>query len=348
MKVGIRVDSSIEIGSGHVMRCMAFAEKLREKGHIVYFICRKSEDDMRSIIKKHKFYVISLNKVENSLWDWVSINWEQDAKDTIEAVRIFSIDFLIVDHYSIDYKWEKMIKKHISKIMIIDDLANRIHDCDILLDYNFYKNYQNRYDNLINENILLLLGPKYMLLRNEFFQSSSENLDAEQILITFGGSDPTGETLKVVNIIKDLPYNFRIVVGELNPDKHLIYDIIKEKKNLHYLYSINNMAEEILNSKFVIGAGGISALERVILRKPSLIIKVAENQSEIIENIVKKKAAVYIGSYKENYKKTLLNNIYMLMKNKDRLNELKQSTKNIINIFENPIENIIKRIDDIC
>lgn len=348
MKIGIRVDSSIEIGSGHVMRCITLAEKLRKKGHIIYFICRESKTDMRSIIQKHKFYLISLSSIEDSLWDWVSVNWEQDVKDTVKAIRVFSIDFLIVDHYSIDYRWENIAKKYVNKLMVIDDLANRKHNCDVLLDYNFYKNYQTRYNNLINEDTLLLLGPKYMLLRNEFFQSVSENLETEQILITFGGSDPTRETLKVVNIIKNLPYNFRIVVGELNPDKHLIYDTIKEKKNFAYLYAINNMAEEILKSKFVIGAGGISALERVVLRTPSLLIKVADNQSEIIENIVEKKAAIYIGSFKENYKKNLLNNIHMLMENKDRLNELKQSTKNIISIFEDPIENIIKRIDAMC
>jgi len=175
MLIFIRVDSSKEIGSGHVIRCLTFAECLRELGANVQFITRDHIGNLNSHIKKKGFKLnvlpnnktsIKKNKYENML----GVSNSVDAKETIEIINNYSAEWMIVDHYALDFIWESEISPFVNKIMVIDDLANRKHNCDVILDQN-YTNNKKRYKDLLIVNTIKFIGPKYSILRKDFLEN---------------------------------------------------------------------------------------------------------------------------------------------------------------------------------
>lgn len=204
--VAIRVDSSQVMGSGHLMRCLTLAERLRCEGTDVRFICRDLVGNPAHLAREKGFALELLpRREENSALTgytaWLTVSQETDATETIAALeragRAF-LDRLIIDHYAIDEVWEKHLRPYTKEIFVIDDLANRRHDCDVLLDQNFYRHMQHRYDGLVPTTCRLLLGPQYALLREEFYRVREtmrvRDGSLRRILVFYGGSDLTSET----------------------------------------------------------------------------------------------------------------------------------------------------------
>lgn len=308
MQIFIRVDASIEIGTGHVMRCLTYAQQQKKKGNNVVFICREAQGDCINLIKQNGFRVFPLPQVKGSLWDFTKKNWYIDVKQTIQVLHQFTkIQKVVVDHYSIDEKWEKVIRPYTEEIMVIDDLADRKHDCDVLLDQNFYLNMESRYEKLLPNNTKLLLGPKYALLRDEFIQARKLikpfNGKVERLFIFFGGSDPTNETEKVLQAIKSLIILYKlevdVVVGNSNPNKEVIRELCETIPGVNYHCQINYIAELMAEADLAIGAGGATTWERAYLQLPSIVIAVAENQIEVAEALYKKEIIYYLGTWKE-------------------------------------------------
>ena len=86
---------------------------------------------------------------KNIYQDWLGGTELEDAENTIKAVGKSYPDWLIVDHYSLGYKWEKKLRPFVDKIFVIDDLANRKHTCNMFLDQNWFKNMNDRYNGLL-------------------------------------------------------------------------------------------------------------------------------------------------------------------------------------------------------
>ncbi|MBY0123451.1 UDP-2,4-diacetamido-2,4,6-trideoxy-beta-L-altropyranose hydrolase [Bacillus sp. S/N-304-OC-R1] len=276
MNIIIRVDASIEIGSGHVMRCLTLADFLQEKGAEVAFICANLEGNMIDFIRENRYKVFPIGKGLGNVID---------AKATIDILNEHQVDLLIVDHYQIDSNWEKTIKeKYYSiKLMVIDDLANREHECDLLLDQNYFKNLNNRYDHLIPAHCRKLLGPKYLLLRPEFYLGDKVKKaykTIQDILVFYGGSDPTNETLKVLEAFDRLEVsniNVHVVVGLSNGKRDHIKEICAETQYSYY-EQIDYIASLMRKSDLALGAGGVTMWERCFLGLPSIVTVVAENQ----------------------------------------------------------------------
>lgn len=179
-----RADASSLIGSGHVMRCLTLAHRLRkEQDAKVVFIMRKLSGNLIDVVRKQGFDVLVLPPADHDyeLEDyglWLTVPMKLDAQQTIEVLQHYLqengcdvVDRLIVDSYALDEQWELMLRPYCREIMVIDDLANRRHDCDILLDQNFYLNKDVRYAGLVPENCKMLLGPEHALLREEFYEA---------------------------------------------------------------------------------------------------------------------------------------------------------------------------------
>lgn len=274
----IRVDSSIKIGTGHVMRCLTLADLLQRNGDRVFFLCRKVEGNLGSIIQErgYKTYWIKSNQ-------W---NLENDAQETIEVLKVVNPDWLIIDHYQIDENWERKVYSKVKYIMVIDDLANRKHICDVILDQNFCENYEKRYDQLVSDKTVKLLGPSFLLLREEFYiPITRKNKKQKSLLLFYGGSDPTHETSKALDALEELNFfniNVDVVVGSSNPNR----EVIKErclKRNYQYHCQIDYLAEVMKQADLSLGAGGVAMWERCFLGLPSIVTIVAENQRESIE-----------------------------------------------------------------
>ena len=140
MKIIIRTDASFKIGSGHIMRCLNLASRLRKVGLDVTFISRNLPGNMNSLILEKGFVLVELSKPEKKQMSnvnhgrWLFVSQEQDAKETINNLKGGICDWLVVDHYGLDQKWEILLRPHVRNIMVIDDFFNRAHDCDILLN----------------------------------------------------------------------------------------------------------------------------------------------------------------------------------------------------------------------
>ena len=211
MRVAFRVDSSTVLGSGHVMRCLTLAHALKQRSAEILFISRELAGNMCDHVAAEGFPVVRLpigssaSKSDtcapqiavNAESPWMS--WEEDAKLTSRVIEEWGkADWLIVDHYALDSGWEASLRPSTGQIMVIDDLADRQHDCDLLLDQNFYEGLDRRYCRLVPGTCRKLLGPKYALLRPEFIRARAnlqERSDAvRRVLIAFGGVDRSNET----------------------------------------------------------------------------------------------------------------------------------------------------------
>lgn len=307
MNIVIRTDASIEIGTGHVMRCLTLAKQLKRHGADVTFVCRKLEGNSISHLQSENMKVLTLPKINQSGndLDWAKENWKLDAKETSSLLKETTpnIDLMIVDHYAFDQNWEQMLKNQANQILVIDDLADRNHDCDFLLDQNYYINMEERYKGLVPEHCVLMLGPDYVLLREEFIEAAKNQRERTgqvgNLLIFFGGTDPTGETIKTLNAIMELDVSFEnidVVVGASNPQKVQIQQLCKEIPHTHYYCQVNNMAELMMKADLSIGAGGSTTWERCFLGLPSVVFIVAENQRELTKTLIGKEVLLCANS----------------------------------------------------
>lgn len=274
MKVLIRTDASVEIGSGHVMRCLTVAEALEEKGCIISFMMKELPGNLIEFVREKGFEVVS---------------------------HFRSVDLCIIDHYEIDEKWEQSIRPFVNKIVVIDDLANRHHDCDLLLDQNVVPDFETRYDQLVSQKCIKLLGPAYLIMREEFLrerkQLRNRNGYVERLLLFMGGTDPTNETLKVLRALQSTNNKFAhidVVVGNGNQKREEIERICLQE-GLKYHCQIDYMASLMANADFAIAAGGSATWERCYVGLPSSSTIVAENQLVATKEAAKMKAVWNLG-----------------------------------------------------
>jgi len=294
MNIFFRTDASIDIGTGHVMRCLALAEELKRSGASVSFICCEDRGNLIEHIEKKGYDMHHLPS---------GIDTKTDSHLTQELLKKqpIKIDWLIIDHYDIDISWESSLREFVRKIMVIDDLANRKHDCDILLDQNYNKN-GSRYDGLVPENCVQLLGPEYALLRPQFREVREnfkrENNEVKRVLVFMGGADPSNETGKVLKAIKLLNRDniaVDVVIGASNPFKNEIENIAQKMPGTVCHFNVSNMAEPMSSADIGIGASGTSTWERCCVGLPSIVMILADNQKEIAEELEKEGVVVNLG-----------------------------------------------------
>lgn len=303
MIIMFRVDASVQIGSGHVMRCLTLAGELKKEGADCVFICREHNGNMFEAIEKEGYQVIPLLHredftslgSENDYAEWLGTTQKIDAQQTIDAIQLLfetkKIEWLIVDHYSLCKDWEEQLRPYCKKLMIIDDLANREHGCDLLLDQTYLRDELD-YRLLVPEVCITLTGSFYALLRPEFALwreyslQRREKIKLKQLLITLGGGDKdnvTGEILKAI-AESQLSLTCKIFVV-LGANSQWLKVIQRQVKNLPWeievKQNVSNMAEIMANSDLCIGAAGSTAWERCCLGLPTIMLVLAENQQKI-------------------------------------------------------------------
>ncbi|UOE55167.1 UDP-2,4-diacetamido-2,4,6-trideoxy-beta-L-altropyranose hydrolase [Cytobacillus oceanisediminis] len=342
MNVVIRTDSSLQIGTGHVMRCVTLAKQLEREGANIIFVCRDFPGNSIPFLIDQGFDVFTLaisDEIQNH-WQWIRENWIKDVQETKLALKSINqkVDLLIIDHYGIDTVWESELRLDVKHIMVIDDLANRPHDCDILLDQNYYPNLNVRYKGLVPDSCIQLLGPNYVLLRDEFLFIDQSKIkrdgNIENVLIFFGGTDPTEETLKTIKAIQERAYSaikFNVVVGLNNPRKDLISELCETMENVSYFCQVKNMAELMMNADLAIGAGGTTSWERCFLGLPAITIVVADNQSELSTAIAEKGAVCCLGESKEVSSEDINIKLNELCNDNSKMNAMIKSSREIVN-----------------
>jgi UDP-2,4-diacetamido-2,4,6-trideoxy-beta-L-altropyranose hydrolase len=302
MKIVFRVDSSLVMGYGHVMRCLTLAQALKENSVNVEFICRKHKGNLIDKISSNEFNVHELEVLEEiddklAHSHWLGATQQQDADDCIEILKAEKIDWLIVDHYALDWQWQQELKPYYAKLMVIDDLADRKHLCDVLLDQTFGRSPQD-YKELAPKSAQLLMGSKYALLRPEFEEYRQYSLNRrkdenfKKLLVNMGGTDSDNITGKIIERLQTakLPKDVEItiVMGKTAP--HLAR-VIDSANKLPYRsevkVDVDNMAELMANTDIAIGASGATTWERCCLGLPTIQLITAYNQEFIARKLNK-------------------------------------------------------------
>lgn len=308
-KIAFRTDASLQMGAGHVMRCLTLADALKAKGAQCHFISRAHPGNLLELIRQRGFAVTDLpielppplakTQVASGHLKapvhapWLGCEWQTDAEQTRAIVEKLQPDWVVVDHYALDQRWETALRPHYQKLMVIDDLADRRHHCDLLLDQNLGRQPQH-YVNLVPAKCKVLTGPQYALLRPEFAALRAYSLQRRQqsvpknLLITMGGVDQSNATGQVLQALKGctLPQDCRIsvVMGLQAP---WLQQVQAQAQAMPWptevLVNISDMARRMADSDLAIGAAGSTSWERCCLGLPTLLVVLADNQRAIAE-----------------------------------------------------------------
>jgi len=342
MKIVFRVDSSFVIGTGHVMRCLVLAMKLKEKGAHIQFICQNYKGSLINKIRSHGFNVFELKS---------KIKQKQDAEACASILQKDKVDWIIVDSYDLDHIWHKYIRPYCKSIMVIDDLANREYDCDILLDQNYCYNFKDRYDDLLPKKCIKFLGPKSLILRDEFVKIQKINKEGrkniERVILFFGGSDNSHETIKVVKIlpsVDNLNLNFDIILGVNNPDIEIITNLCKNIDRVNIHIQINNMAEIMSKADLAIIAGGSTIWEACCLGVPVCTVVTAENQKYIVSYLDSMDLVKNIGTSEKLTSENMLEIIRYAYFNPDVFFKMRDNASEVISNCGESIRKILALI----
>ena len=314
-RVVFRCDASPEIGSGHVARCMALAQAVRARGAEVELVSRALPRRVREL------HVAATGAVVHELAnarsapaarddrgprlahaDWLPVSQAVDADQTAAVLRAHgSVEWLIVDHYALDSRWERALRPVARNLLVIDDLADREHACDALLDQNFFLDAESRYSARVEAGTELMLGPKFALLRDEFGDQRkrvpARDGRVRRIFVCFGGFDGCGQTLRALEAVAEAglkDVGIDVVLGADHPERAAIARFC-EAHSYRIHVDAAHIAELLSHADLAIGASGIMNWERAALCVPAIVASLAENQHVVARDLAADRACIYLG-----------------------------------------------------
>jgi UDP-2,4-diacetamido-2,4,6-trideoxy-beta-L-altropyranose hydrolase len=339
VRAAFRTDSSLTIGTGHLYRCLTLADALRRRGASASFVCRELPGNLIPHVEGLDFPVLRLaprnasgypGSPERPALPGKGIAWEIDARDTIhEFAGAPRVDWLIVDHYGLDRRWEGEMRPFAERIMVIDDLADRPHDCDLLLDQNLHEFPDRRYEGLVPGHCRKIFGPRNALLRPEFIEAGKTSRGRDgvvrRILVFFGGTDRTNETSKALEALRRLGRQdiaVDVVAGGANPHRDQVRRLCLSMGNAGFHLQVGNMAELMAKADLAIGAPGTATWERCYLGLPAVTLVLAENQHSNAVQVSRAGATVNLGWHSEVDADRLAAAVGRLLDDPEKLKEM--------------------------
>ena len=320
MNILLRADASAKTGGGHIGRCIALAQELRARGNPVEFATR-ADDRLGPSMLTHAefpFRILDCND-----------DWQSDAKATREMAQ--TSDWVVVDHYGLDDRWETQIKKSGSKILVIDDLANRRHDCDILVDVGRAPG-SDAYRDLLSPASAVLLGPRYSILRREFhaWQRRAPQTQKKNILVFFGSADGSELTIPVLEALDGVDcrafLNVHVVVTDANPKRQQV----RQFEGVIVHENVPNMAAVLGGIDMAIGAAGVSMWERCRMGIPSLTIAVNDNQKPGLEIAASAGAVVPLALEDAQSSRILHETVFAFVANRNALEAAGSAARQLV------------------
>ncbi len=309
-----RCDASLQIGSGHVMRCRTLARELQSRGAVISFLCRRQNGDLIGLLEQ-EFEVLPLPELSlasaqmaegqalegRALYgSWLGCSQDQDSADCLEALHALGrteVQWLVVDHYGLDATWHCQLLEGLGRnpeagagtkaprLLVIDDLADRPHQADLLLDQNFFgEATPQRYQELMPPKCTQLLGPHYALLGPEYAQLHPlvpTRTELKRVLVFFGGVDAANLTGKALEALMDpelAHLAVDVVMGLQSPHRQTVAELVARRPQTTLHNPLPSLAGLIARADLAIGAGGATTWERVCLGLPSLVVAIAANQ----------------------------------------------------------------------
>lgn len=346
-KIFFRADASISIGSGHVMRCLTLAHNLRERGFECDFLSRHHPLNLNEYVRHQGFRVHELNFGDGWTTDsvsqyenWLGATWEQDEEQSRSVITRNSCDILVVDHYGLGAQWEKKMSSLCRFVLVIDDLANRPHQCEALLDQNLGR-HERHYTTLLPSEAHLMIGPRFALLRPDFSQLREHSLARRQpaslnkILVSMGGIDQHNTTSKVIECLErsDLPKDcgIDVIMGTSAPWLDQVTAAVENSSfSIQIHTNVSQMAKLMCDSDLSIGAAGSTSWERCCLGLPSLTLVLAENQQDISEALEFAGASRNLGDAMDPVAfERLVDEINMLVQFPEMLHQMSEHAQKI-------------------
>ncbi|QPJ62159.1 MAG: UDP-2,4-diacetamido-2,4,6-trideoxy-beta-L-altropyranose hydrolase [Candidatus Nitronauta litoralis] len=312
MHICFRVDASKEIGTGHLMRCFTLAEALIERGARVTFLCRHLPEEFHGRFQTLKMDCVILNLEGNSqaknpsnqYTQWLGVPPEVDAIDVASVLPdlVPPVDWVVVDHYALDAEWEIQIRPFCKQLMAIDDL-HRPHACEILLDQNLQEGGKNLYNKIVPEGSLALLGPAYALLRPQFLEArqklSPKNGSLDRILVFFGGTDSSNNTLKAVKAARTFNRDIAldIVPGVFYPYRDELNSFCADLESVT-IHDGPDMTQLMQAADLALGSPGSTTWERMVLGLPAVVVISADNQDAVAKQAHNQGTLINLGDEK--------------------------------------------------
>lgn len=285
-QVFFRCDASPNIGAGHVMRCITLAKAMKEQGWDCHFLTGSETETTVPALQKNNFSIHS---------------------DVFEPEKA---DVLIVDSYKLNAEYETRARQWAKHVVVIDDLADREHNCDLLIDQTFNRSSDD-YKNLTPVTAKILTGSQYAILRSEFSAlrddvAKRRTGEIERVLVTFGATNIGHNLEKTILALTNLKTKFLtidlLIGGHANEDTNLqilIEDLKERSREVRIYNHVEDMAKLMCDADLAIGAGGTTSWERCCLGLPTLMMEIAENQTTLAKNLASSGAIINLGWHEE-------------------------------------------------
>lgn len=306
----IRTDADASIGTGHLVRCLTLAAALQECGAQVVLAARALTDPLRARVAAAGVELLDLPATEQPRdRPLPTSTQEADADAVVAALEERRPDWVVVDSYALHAPWERRLRTVAARVAVVDDLADRAHDCDLLLDQNWFgPDTGERYDDLVPSGTTQLLGPRYALLQSAYRDARHEAPARDErpprVVASFGGSDPTGELPKLLagagDLLVDHGYAVDVVIGAAAPDLAEVRSATARLAGVQLHSDLPSLAPLLAGATLGIGAGGATTWERICLDVPALVAVVADNQAESIATLDAADVVRSVGAGRES------------------------------------------------
>lgn len=304
-QVVFRVDAGPAIGTGHLVRCLVLAEELRERDADVVFATGPVPDALQKRIAE---VARTHHIVHQGIGGPPAAPERQQVEDAGAMLSVLSRnpEMVVVDHYGLSAPWQRALTGRVDRVIVIDDLADREHDCDVLLDQNWSgPDTAHRYDDLLPPRCRRLIGPRYALLHARYRSARTgrraPTSPPQRALVSFGGSDPTNETLKFLRSLRGSahPQTIDLVIGAASDHARAIQELAQDLPSVTVHRDLPFLADLLASADVAIGAGGTTTWERICLEVPSIVTTVADNQREVVAALDAAGAITWLGDASE-------------------------------------------------
>ena len=339
--LAFRLELSETIGLGHYMRCLNLASLLSNDQNFIVFIF--SIQSYKSFVKlslykdfKFKIFVLDNDNYEIS----------RMSRSLFSKVNV---ELMIIDHYSWDIKKEKECRELFAKkILVFDDLADRKHDCDFLIDLSF-KRKKKDYLKLVPNYSKIFLGPEYVPLKKSYYnlrKKIKKRTVVKKILISFGGTDPHDLTSLVISALEEINNieKITIILNKLSPNFKKISRIVKLNKKFELISKCFDLSNYYAESDLCVGASGFSSWERCFLGLPTIVITSADNQNFIAKKLFEMQAIALCSDYKNVNKQKIVATMNDIILN-NRIHSMSESAGKVFSNLR--IDKILVKILDL-
>lgn len=293
----VRADAGPRTGSGHLVRELALADRLAARGAEVVLVT--TGDDARITAAGHRSLTVPEQDVSGR--PWPAAAQLADARATIARAG-GSVDVVVVDHYGLDHVWEAEVRRIAGRVVAVDDLAGRRREVDLLVDHNWYgAGSAGRYDGTVPEGCELLLGPRYALLHPAYAELRQASRPAavppRRLLVSFGGTDPAGETRTVLEALRGRAGldGVEVVVGSPAAVAPGLEELVAAVPGAELHVALPSLAPSLQRADLAIGASGTATWERICLQVPAIVTTTAPHQSGVTRALAEAGLTTWAG-----------------------------------------------------